>query len=107
MDLNRAPVGFAPFTGFIQESSGAQGPKLRMVDLNRSTTSFGTASAFAQALFRAKLPALGRAYFVTFPYNPTSGGSAAQSNCSVSSMPATPLEPIWSLVEGRHVGYTA
>jgi len=42
-----------------------------------------------------------------FPYNPTPRAQAAQSNCSVSSMPAHPLEPIWSLVEGRHGGYTA
>jgi len=78
-----------------------------MVVLNRSTSPFGTASMPAQALFRTKLPALGRAYFVTFPYNPALRGSAAQFNCSVSSMPATTLEPIWSLVEGRHGGYTA
>jgi hypothetical protein len=78
-----------------------------MVVLNRATNSFGTASILAQALFRTKLTALGRAYLITFPYNPTPRGSAAQSNCSVSSMPATSIKPFWSLVEGRHGGYTA
>jgi hypothetical protein len=44
-------VGFASLTGFIQESPGAQGSKLRIVVLNRSITLVGTASVFAQALF--------------------------------------------------------
>ena len=42
----------------------------------------------------------------TIPYNSGVRGSAAQSNRSVSSMPAPVSHEIRSLVEGRHGGYT-
>ena len=97
-------VGFAVLPGFIRKWLGAQGPKLRIVALNCSSRSLGEVSVFAHASFRVNLTASSLLYSVTLPYNLGARGSAAQFNCSVSSMPATTVEPIWSLVEGRHGG---
>ena len=43
----------------------------------------------------------------TFPYSTGATGSAAQFNCSVSSMPAAHAGAVRSFVGGRHGGYTA